>query len=242
MLLNAETVLIGKHCCLVPYRHEHVLQYHAWMQDSALLEATGSEPLSLEEEYEMQQTWLSDETKCTYIVLDASQIIGDRDADFVQRNVQAMVGDVNLFFSDFDDHDDDDDHDGNNLTSSALFRQAEIDIMIAEPDARRKGIGREACCLMMWYAATHIPNICRFFCKINQDNSSSLALFQTKLGFRQCDYAECFRQVELELKTESPEALIEQLRQLLPYDTLQSFQCPKANASNRIYQNHWDRM
>jgi RimJ/RimL family protein N-acetyltransferase len=219
MLLNAETVLLGKHCCLVPYRHEHVLKYHAWMQDPALLEATGSEPLSLEEEYEMQQTWLVDETKCTFIVLDASHIKGDHDANFVKRNVPAMVGDVNLFFSDVDDD--------NSPTSPT--RQAEIDIMIAEPDARRKGIGREACCLMMLYAATHIPNLCRFFCKINEDNTFSLALFQTKLGFRQCDYAECFRQVELELPAESPEALIEQLRQLLPYDKLQSFQCPRAN-------------
>lgn len=30
-------------------------------QDAELLEATASEPLSLQEEYDMQQTWLYDE-------------------------------------------------------------------------------------------------------------------------------------------------------------------------------------
>eukprot|EP00004_Rigifila_ramosa_P026065 TRINITY_DN7970_c0_g1_i4.p1 TRINITY_DN7970_c0_g1~~TRINITY_DN7970_c0_g1_i4.p1 ORF type:complete len:140 (-),score=18.50 TRINITY_DN7970_c0_g1_i4:278-697(-) len=78
--------LVGEKVLLVPYRREHVPQYNQFMQDPQLLEATASEPLSLEEEYENQQSWLEDPNKCTFILLDPSR--NDR-----------MIGDVNLFFS-----------------------------------------------------------------------------------------------------------------------------------------------
>jgi hypothetical protein len=38
------------------------------MKNPDLLEATASEPLSLEEEIEMQQSWRDDPKKCTFIV------------------------------------------------------------------------------------------------------------------------------------------------------------------------------
>ena len=46
---------------LVPYRKEHVPKYHEWMKSPFLLEMTASEPLTLDEEYEMQKSWLEDE-------------------------------------------------------------------------------------------------------------------------------------------------------------------------------------
>ena len=48
MLGNANLTLRGAVCALVPYRAAHVRQYHAWMLDPAIQEATASEPLSLE--------------------------------------------------------------------------------------------------------------------------------------------------------------------------------------------------
>jgi hypothetical protein len=67
-------VLLQK-CILAPYRPEHVQTYHSWMSnDSTLLEATGSDPLSLPEEYDMQHSWQYDENKCTFIVLSKSTV------------------------------------------------------------------------------------------------------------------------------------------------------------------------
>ena len=57
---NADLVIRGQRVLLVPYRPEHVPLYHAWMQDETLQELTASEPLTLEEEYEMQQSWSED--------------------------------------------------------------------------------------------------------------------------------------------------------------------------------------
>ena len=53
MKLNYETCLAGTKVTLVPYRPEHVEKYHEWMKDPKLLELTGSEPLSMEEEIEL---------------------------------------------------------------------------------------------------------------------------------------------------------------------------------------------
>jgi hypothetical protein len=45
---------------LVPYSKAHVPIYHAWLKDPFLQQVTASEPLSLEEEYVMQQDWRDD--------------------------------------------------------------------------------------------------------------------------------------------------------------------------------------
>ncbi len=84
----------------------------------------------------MQRAWLVDEDKCTFIVLSkqtaaAAAAGGDPDPNDLAAELAAMAGDVNLFFNDADDR-----------------TAAEIDIMIAEPAARRQGLGREAVLLM----------------------------------------------------------------------------------------------
>ena len=96
------------------------------MQDPALLEATGSEPLSMDEEIQMQQEWRDDEKKCTFIILardliDEGEISSSENIvpppptaeteindetkrntiypHFVDLTLDAMIGDVNLFLS-----------------------------------------------------------------------------------------------------------------------------------------------
>ena len=205
-------------------------RYHGWMQSGSLLEATGSEPLSREEEYEMQESWRMDEKKCTFIILDRKTLVksvpesGERDDDFVTENVGAMVGDVNLFLSEEDEEEVEDGVErATENTETPVRIQAELDIMVAEEAARGQGIGLEASCLMMLYGAREL-GIRRFFCKINEDNQSSIALFR-KLKFVECDYAACFKQYEYELKRETPEEIVDSIAPFVTATTLHKFSC-----------------
>merc|ERR1711892_1435804 len=74
MKLNEKLVIYGTRVILVPYDKEHVEKYHGWMQNKDILEATASEPLSIENEYKMQESWRNDEDKLTFIVLSAQDI------------------------------------------------------------------------------------------------------------------------------------------------------------------------
>jgi hypothetical protein len=104
------------------------------MEDEEIRELTASLPLSIDEEYEMQETWLNDKDKCTFIIL--SKEIFDRTHDEIGKTfvffdllliyLESMIGDVNLFLNDQDD-----------------IHCGEIEIMIAEITARQKGYGIE---------------------------------------------------------------------------------------------------
>lgn len=155
MLLNQNLTITGDSVALVPYRTEHVETYHNWMKNEELRVLTASDPLSLEQEYEMQQTWLHDDDKCTFILLDTS-LPGPHGG--------AMAGDVNLFWN---EHDDD--------------NVVEIEVMVAEKCSQRKGIAREALKLLMAFAISK-KGVCGFIAKINEGNLPSIMLFG-QLGF-----------------------------------------------------------
>ncbi|RWR71886.1 N-acetyltransferase 9-like protein isoform X1 [Cinnamomum micranthum f. kanehirae] len=190
--------LVGKKVILVPYMNKHVPKYHEWMQDPFLLEATGSEPLTLEEEYDMQLSWTQDPNKRTFIVLDKEMVVGD----FVpgKPHVEAMVGDVNIYMNDLDD-----------------IQTAEIEIMIAEPTSRGKGLGKESILLMMTFAVENC-GIQTFHAKIAESNTASLNLFR-KLGFEDVAYSEVFKEITLELpvtKLQSKEVSMQLIAGQLP--------------------------
>lgn len=149
---NYNTRIAGEKVVLVPYKRKFVQKYHDWMQDAFLQEMTASEPLTLEGEYEMQESWREDSKKCTFILLSKSQ--------FDKSENDSMVGDVNMFLNDRDDP-----------------SVAELEIMVAESSARRLGIGREAVQLMMHFGMTKL-NLTRFFVKINEVNAGSIAMFK----------------------------------------------------------------
>ena len=96
------------------------------MEDEALREATGSEPLSRQEEYAMQQEWQEDPLKLCFILLwiESETSSCAREGGCTALCSHYMVGDVNLFFED------------------ASRGVAEVSVMVAETPARRRGIAR----------------------------------------------------------------------------------------------------
>ena len=178
MRLNQDCVLVGKKLTLVPYCKHHVLKYHNWMSDQELQELTASEPLTLEEEYEMQRSWIDDEEKLTFIALSGTSAAVSK-----EEEISRMVGDINLFF----------------ISSPEV---AEINIMVAEKNYKNLGYGTEMLQLMMCYAKQYL-NISKFSAKISNSNIGSIKFFQ-KQGFHKISSCPIFHEEHYELPVDSP--------------------------------------
>nr|XP_012140201.1 PREDICTED: N-acetyltransferase 9-like protein isoform X4 [Megachile rotundata] len=125
---NEHIKIIGTNVILIPYKEKHVKKYHEWMKSAELQYFTGSEALTLEEEFEMQKRWHQDQDKCTFIILEKSIFSTS------SNEIEAMIGDTNLFFNQSDE-----------------LNCAEIEIMIADVTCRGKKRGWEATILMLLY-------------------------------------------------------------------------------------------
>ncbi|CAE6959790.1 nat9 [Symbiodinium natans] len=184
--LNENTQLVGKACVLVPYEKSMVETYHEWMQDPELLELTGSEPLTLEEEHQMQQTWRESEDKLTFIVLDRSL---PPDPEMGEAGVMgAMVGDVNVFFPQAGLVEEE---------GLSLYEAGEIEVMIAVSSSRRRGLAKEALGMLQDYCIEHLGTK-HFVAKIKDHNGPSVALFE-RLGYRFMKHVEVFQELVYQL-------------------------------------------
>ncbi|GAM25892.1 hypothetical protein SAMD00019534_090670, partial [Acytostelium subglobosum LB1] len=183
MKINSNVVIIGNKVVLVPYKECHVERYHKWMLSEEIRELTASDLLTLEEEYENQQSWYVDPKKCTFIILDKSKLSIDNESKQIISNLDAMAGDVNLFYNDYEEE-----------------GTAEVEVMIAEPSCRRGGLGREAIEIMMHYARTSLADMTqRFIVKIGESNAASIDLF-SKLGFQTVGQVNVFKEVNMILE------------------------------------------
>ena len=159
------------------------------MKDPDIQAATASEPLTLEEEHEMQHSWRKDADKLTFIVcLRQSREILEEDA----LGLESMIGDVNLFISEHDNED------------GSKGIHCELELMIAEKSQHGKGYGREALLMLLTYVAENQKEIfsehtfamiqsyaCNFdyyTVKIGESNKRSIQLFE-KLGFKKMSEA-----------------------------------------------------
>lgn len=182
---------------LLPYRRSFVPIYHTWMSDPALLEATSSERLTLDEEYTAQRGWVDDPEKCTFIIFD--RLLHENVAPRGLKgeihvgdgcNTAGMCGDVNLFL----------------LPAFAVEDYfagvpceggcAEVMVMIADVLFRRRGYASEAVRGLLTYGVREL-NLKRFVVKISENNIASLSLFQDKLGFVEVKRVPAFSEVHL---------------------------------------------
>lgn len=178
------------------------------MQDPILRTATASEALSLEAEYSNCRSWRAARDKLTFIIckpIDRS-FDGTGDLPFIRMGkldrMDQMLGDVNFFLHPFDEE-----------GGEEGWLVGEVDIMIAEPEARRQGKGLNAVQALLVYVSVQMGFILEeyvmsdkeglsgaslkgFFAKINKDNEGSKRLFQ-KLGFKQHGEVNYFGEIKL---------------------------------------------
>lgn len=192
---------------LVPYSEHHVPQYHEWMQDrvsqlstsfqennlkltlcKAIQEATASEPLTITQEYAMQESWQKDSDKLTFIICQplpsrADQKLLSHLEPKTHDNADRMIGDVNLFLSRSSEVDTNPEHQHANEysvqptsnSSGDEYQSAtktvevtgELELMVADPTCQRKGHGRAALLTFIRYVLMHQCEIIAEFLQAN---------------------------------------------------------------------------
>lgn len=106
--------------------------------------------------------WVKD---CTFLI-----------AEKVGHGQLRLVGDINLFLQEEED---------------AACVQAEVNIMIGESDARRKGLAKEALLIACLYVIEH-HKVSSLLARISDSNAPSLNLFQNKLSWPIDSHSEVF--------------------------------------------------
>lgn len=200
---------------------------------------TASEPLSIEEEHANQRSWRESRDKLTFIVCtplptrkDGGQYSASGNAPVragIDDAEDKMVGDVNLFIHRLDSFVDEQATalskvEGGGTTTSGergggkrkkiTSIAAEIDVMIASPSNRGKGIGKATVSTFLGYVMRNLEGIIaeysgacaaedfrleEFIAKIHASNVSSHALFKS-LGFVQRGDTNYFGELEMVLK------------------------------------------
>jgi RimJ/RimL family protein N-acetyltransferase len=183
---------------------------HPLTRTKEIQKATASEPLTLKEEYAMQRSWRQDADKLTFIACTTMDESHDENKHTTSHSTslssitpgkqdapEHMIGDVNLFLYDNDDdeeEDEDEDEDEEEENKEIKPIIGELEIMIASPTHRGKGLGQETLRSFMSYIQSSLSGILAEYAagkhvvlkylrvKIDQDNVRSVGLFE-RVGF-----------------------------------------------------------
>jgi RimJ/RimL family protein N-acetyltransferase len=156
---------------LVPYEASFVPEYNLCLKNPQLQELTGSEPLSLEEEYEMQRAWQDDESKLCLLILTEGG---------------SFVGDVNAFFRLEEDE------------NGKVCHVAEVSVMVAREEERKKGHASRSLKLLFDLLNKMENRPTKLEARIKTHNEASIALFD-KLEFKQESVSEAFGETTMVL-------------------------------------------
>jgi RimJ/RimL family protein N-acetyltransferase len=186
-------------------------------QTQALQAATASDPLSLSDEFSMQQSWRLDPDKLTFIICRAPTTMSASATSVDTGVAEDMIGDVNLFLypdPDFESTVSSPETGGEHAGAVPII--GELEIMLAERSARRKGFAYNALRAFMAYItdAERLPRILEEYrlgsderserylrylrVKVDKENSASLGLFG-KVGFERVGEVNYFGEVEMRL-------------------------------------------
>lgn len=223
---NSNVALRGRRLLLVPYLEQHVPRYHQWMCDPELLAATCSEPLTLQEEYENQISWLESTDKLTFILLaPLSAVLSQTGIKAAQLELKdSRAADLESEGCDCATPMLPPSADGTvttPLTPVTELRAAlnttfvmvgdcnlfvspnaeeegvEIEVMIGEKSLRRHGFAQEALYLLMSYAARQLG--CQHYvAKVLESNVASQRLFTEKMGFSLFKEVKVFHELHFE--------------------------------------------
>ncbi|XP_053684123.1 alpha/beta-tubulin-N-acetyltransferase 9 [Sabethes cyaneus] len=193
MKINENLQIVGSNVVLVPYESKHVEKYHQWMQNEELQQLTASDPLSLDEEYEMQKSWREDDDKCTFLILDKAKL------EQTDDEIQALIGDTNIFL----------------LADEEGYSEktGEIEIMIAEQPARGKRYGWESTLLMLLFGMTYL-HIHNYRAITKDTNIKAMQMFK-KMGFNEVKRVPVFQEVTFERLVD--DAWVEWMRKEVSY-------------------------
>jgi len=205
------------------------------MLDEELRRLTASEPYLFQTE-----NWLLDEDKLTFIILSNPDVLDPSNEETIAPSdprirLLPMVGDVNIFLhgtlasrragdstersegNEIEDDDSTERSEGNEIEDDDF--EAEVEIMIAEPAYRRRGLAQEALQLMLSYATgtprlfrvdtdcrstpspLHIP-AAYLVTRITESNEPSIRLFE-KLGFKITKRVAVFEEVEMRWRADT---------------------------------------
>lgn len=146
-------------------------------------EATASEPLSLDEEYSMQESWRQDSDKLTFIACLPTDPYSDQ-TDIKPGLLDSpdhMIGDVNLFLSAADE-----DPEG---------CIGELELMIAPTSQRRHGYGRATILTFLKYVQRHLPEILDEYAKKEKVGKMALLQLKVKIGGKNVNSIKLFESI-----------------------------------------------